>query len=80
MDSARKDVDNKGDYGNEQQKGKKKDSKRCPWNWRTCETLAAVAAALSASETHGEHDSLELFNNCADEYILAVNNAVAEGK
>ncbi len=38
MESAGKDVDPKDDYGKGQQNGKKKDNKRCPWNWRTCET------------------------------------------
>ena len=80
MESTRKDVDPKEDAGKGQQKGKKKESKRCPWNWRTCETMAAVTACLSASETHGEQESAELYNNCADEYIAAVNQMVAEGK
>ena len=42
--------------------------------------MVAVTTCLSASETYGEQESAELYNNCADEYIAAVNQMVAEGK
>ena len=80
MDSTGKDVDPKEEGRKGPKDGKKKESKRCPWNWRTMETMAAVTASLSASETHGEQESADLFNNCADEYIAAVNQMVVEGK
>jgi len=55
-------------------------AKRCPWNWKPCESLAAATAALAASETHGEQETGELYRNCADEYIGATNALVAEDK
>lgn len=54
-------------------------SKRCPWNWRPCESVAVAYASLAASETHGEQESNELFKNCADEYIELTNKMAAEG-
>ena len=42
--------------------------------------MSGGAVPRCAVETHGEQDSVELFNNCADEYIAAVNSMVVEGK
>ena len=53
---------------------------RCPWNWKVCEAVCAVGAALAASEDWGEQESADLWRHAAKEYKARANAMSAAGK
>ena len=53
---------------------------RCPWNWKVCEAVCAVGAALAASEDWGEQESADLWRHAAKEYKARANAMSAVGK